>query len=89
MLQATDDLRTKWQHNHNPGEPVDCICEYKAHQHLLSRGILLQKGGMYEVPKDHEWSDEDSSALDFLCDEWDYGWDYGPARNISAPSGET
>lgn len=70
MPQATRELQERWQHN----EYMDRI----AIKHLLDRGYGIALGIVVKpstVGSDFEPTEEDYSAIDYLCQEWDYGWD--------------
>jgi len=42
-------------------------------QHLHDRGYGETPSGLLVPPRDHEASDDDNSALNYLFLEWDYG----------------
>jgi hypothetical protein len=68
MPQATRELQEKWDH--------DKQMDAKAYDHLRSKDFQLSTG-MIIAPPGYTPTDEDYSAIDYLCQEWDYGWD-GP-----------
>lgn len=43
-------------------------------QHLHDRGYGETRGGLLVPPRDHEASDDDNSAINYLFLEWDYGF---------------
>lgn len=47
----------------------------KALDFLASFGIKPDRGGVIWVPNNVEITEEIGSALDYLCDEWDYCWE--------------
>lgn len=44
-----------------------------AQHHLQSRGFTLTKTWSWRPPWGHQFSDEDNSAINYLCWEWDFG----------------
>lgn len=70
MPQATDELRAKMQDYF--GDPVS---DSGPINYLLGRGFTFTRGGMIVSPKTYkEWCDWEEECIDFLCDEWDYGY---------------
>lgn len=71
MPQALDsqrDLMLKWF-----GDSID---EQGPMRFLLSRGYTFPRGGMIIKPTlSHTVSYEEGECVDFLCDEWDFGFD--------------
>ena len=63
MPTASDDLRERWGH---PDESV-------AEKFLELRGYELLKSWNWRVPENHTPTDDELSAVAYLCDEWDYG----------------
>lgn len=41
---------------------------------LEKHGIKCDKNFYFIVPKDHNLTDDECTCLDYMCDEWDYGW---------------
>jgi hypothetical protein len=72
MPTAPESDRARWRHEHD-GDP-ECICETKAHEHLMAAGVKL-RNGVYCVPADLDLDSAGRSALRFLILEWDYWWD--------------
>lgn len=68
MPQATDKLRNLW----NDDDGVDDV---KATRHLQERGFIFTRGGMIVASVDHEFTEKDYSAIDYMFQEWDYGYD--------------
>lgn len=68
MPQATRELQLAWDH--------DRQMDRKAYRHLLCAGFDLQTG-VVKAPAGYTPTEIDYSAIDYLCQEWDYGWD-GP-----------
>jgi len=66
MPQGPRELHEKWQDDGN------------ALTHLLDRRGFRCRWGIILQPQGHTNSDEDESAIAYLCMEWDYG--YQPAR---------
>ncbi len=65
MPQASDELRAAW-----PGMDTEAL------EHLAARGWYMQPFGVYRRPKHaHVISLREYSALEYLCDEWDYAFD--------------
>jgi hypothetical protein len=46
-------------------------------RHLSLAGFTFPKGGIIRAPEGYTPTDDDYSAIDYLCQEWDYGWE-GP-----------
>jgi hypothetical protein len=66
MPQATRELQIAWDH--------DAQMDGKALKHLRDRGFTFESGII--IPPDGETPTElDFSAIDYLCQEWDYGWE--------------
>ncbi len=71
MPQATDEQREKWGGYGGVGED-------KAMRHLAAKGFTFTGGGMIVAPAGWVWNDDKSDcwgAVEFLCDEWDYGYE--------------
>ncbi|HSW91768.1 MAG TPA: hypothetical protein VLG09_03930 [Candidatus Saccharimonadales bacterium] len=66
MPQATRELQIAWDHDNQ--------MDAKALTHLKKQGYSF-KGGMIRAPDGADPTDEDYSAIDYLCQEWDYGWE--------------
>lgn len=66
MPQATDELRAKWG---NGGDE-------EAWTQLA--GKTVEVAGMISFRKGYEPTEDDLSAVEYLCQEWDYG--YKPAN---------
>jgi len=64
--QATDELRAKWGGDMGVGED-------KAMKFLAERGWREIGNGMMLAPPGERTQDE-WEALDFLCQEWDFGY---------------
>lgn len=67
MPQATQELRDKWDH--------DTYMEKLAWDHLRKRGFTYTRGGIIQAPEDHTFIQDDWDAIDYMCQEWDYGWE--------------
>lgn len=75
MPQASDELRAKMKDCF--GDPVS---DEGPIAYLLERGFKFLRGGVIVPPKPYkEWCDWEADCIDFLVDEWDYGYE---------PSGE-
>lgn len=68
MPQATDKLRIAWNDD-------DGIDDVKATRYLQERGFIFTRGGMIVASFDHEFNEKDYSAIDYMFQEWDYGYD--------------
>lgn len=68
MPQATDKLRLLW----NDEDGVDDV---QATRYLLDRGFIFSRGGMIVASVDHVFNEKDYSAIDYMFQEWDYGFD--------------
>lgn len=69
MPQATDEQRAlmeKWF-----GDSVDMRGPYAF---LMSRGYRDDRGMIVPPVPSHKVSREEGECIDFLCDEWDFGW---------------
>ncbi len=42
---------------------------------FLEKGFNLSRGGIYSPKYNHKPTREEYSAIDYLCNEWDYGYD--------------
>lgn len=63
MPQASDEQRAEWG-----------ISEDRAMRHLDERGFVLGRDWYWRKPSpDYVMTAKDWSAIDFLCDEWDFG----------------
>ena len=74
MPQATDELRDRWGGEQGVGED-------KAYNHLKARGFVFTRGGMIHPPSDYDHKTDTTDcegAIDFLVDEWDYGYSPTP-----------
>jgi hypothetical protein len=83
MPQATDEQRIEWGGESGVGDD-------KAIRHLLKRGFVFTRGGIIHPPEDYDCRNDPTDcegAIDFLCDEWDYGYDKNPTTevNVFAP----
>ena len=75
MPQATDELRARWGGR-------DGIGEDKALKHLAGHGFKLSRGGIIYPPIGFDPKDDPTDcmgAVNFLCDEWDYGYEETPS----------
>ena len=64
---ASDKLRERWWPPDDDGKPW---------RHLRTNfDLSIPDGIIRKLRADYQPTDEDYSALDFLCDEWDYGWE--------------
>lgn len=68
MPQATRELQVAWDHD----EHMDS----KALDHLKAAGFEFRSGTI-RAPAGYTPDGRDYSAIDYLCQEWDYGWE-GP-----------
>lgn len=66
MPQATQELRDRWDH--------DTYMEKLAWDHLRKRGFTFDRSGMIKAPKGYDPTEDDYSAIDYMCQEWDYAW---------------
>lgn len=66
MPQATEELRQKWGGVRGVGED-------KAIGHLLKRGYTLTSDYCWFKPIEIDITLDDTEAIDFLIQEWDYG----------------
>lgn len=62
MPQATEELRAQW-----PGGDTE------AWAHLAKSGFIDDEG-LIKAPSGYEPTERDYSAIDYLCQEWDYAW---------------
>jgi hypothetical protein len=67
MPSASDELRAEWG-----GQ--DGIGEDKAMAFLKEKGWHLSETWYYNHPTGHEPTEEEWRALDFLIQEWDFGY---------------
>lgn len=73
MPQASEELRKEWGGANGVGED-------KAESYLLSKGYTLSPGWLWILPSsDHIPTEEETAAMCFLIEEWDYG---GYVKNI-------
>lgn len=70
MPQATEALRTRWDHYNK--------LDRKAIAHLRQVNFTWLKG-IIRPPEGYQPTSDDYSAIDYLCQEWDYGYDPSPA----------
>ena len=63
MPQGPAELHEKWED------------DGRAIQHLLDKGFRTSRGGVIYHPDGIKPDDEARSAIDYLCLEWDYGYD--------------
>lgn len=66
MPQASDEDRAKWGGHQGVGED-------KAMEHLEGRGYKLLRSWNWRPPLGMAMSQDDSEAMQFLIDEWDFG----------------
>lgn len=66
MPQATKELQLAWDHDNQ--------MDGKAMRHLIDRGFTFDRG-MIIAPEGETPTELDFSAIDYLCQEWDYGWE--------------
>lgn len=69
MPQATDEQRAlmeRWF-----GDPIDDGGPYRF---LMARGYTEKAGWLFKPTPSHTVSLEEGACIDFLCDEWDFGW---------------
>jgi hypothetical protein len=65
--RASQELMNRWF-----GHPV---ADYGPMKFLQMRGWIFTRGGMIEPPVSaHNPSVYELACIDFLCDEWDYGY---------------
>lgn len=67
MPQAPANLRDQWAD------------DFAAHDHLRGK-IVVTRAGIIHPREGVTLSELDHSAVDYLCLEWDYGYDSRPAR---------
>jgi hypothetical protein len=70
MPQASDDdrdLMLKWF-----GDAIDMVGPYKF---LRARGYRERAGVLIKPTPAHTISEYEAACIDFLCDEWDFGFD--------------
>lgn len=71
MPQASDELRAKM--NDYFGDPID---DSGPINYLLKRGFIFTQQGIILPPTPYkEWCDWEADCIDFLADEWDYGYE--------------
>lgn len=63
MPQASDELRARW--GIAPERAMNALSPSRFEN---DNGLIRPKQGV--IPTEEEYS-----AIDFLCDEWDYAWD--------------
>lgn len=66
MPQADPALRAEWEDG--PG-----TAEENALVHLEGNGFVLTEKWTWRKPKGHVLSARDWSAIQYMCDDWDYG----------------
>ena len=66
MPQATRELQETWDH--------DTYMDKLAIDHLRKRGFTFSKG-LIVAPDGETPTEKDFSAIDYLCQEWDYAWE--------------
>ena len=71
MPQATRPLQEKWDHDNQ--------MDAKAITHLKNAGFEM-KSGIIRAPAGYTPTEDDYSAIDYLCQEWDYGWEGLPEK---------
>lgn len=66
MPQASEELRNKF-----PGMDTQAI------NYLEQRGFKCGKDFVWRPPSMfHNLTQHDKDAIDYLCDEWDYGYEH-------------
>lgn len=71
MPQATDELRAKMKDYFG-----DEISDAGPIAYLLERGFKFTRGGIILPPTPFkEWVDWEADCINFLADEWDYGYE--------------
>lgn len=79
MPQATNEQRAlmqKWF-----GDPID---DYGPMKFLYAHGYNDQAGMWYKPTPSHTVSMFEWECLNFLCDEWDYGYNFRGQSNETA-----
>lgn len=72
MPQASQELRDKF-----PGDDQEAFA-------VLEENFLTSRGGIiYPIHPEHTMSKREVDAIDYLCDEWDYGYSPTGALNVS------
>ena len=66
MPQATRELQERWQH--------DDFMDAKAIEHLMPN-FSLKSGWICRKDIDYSPTADDVSAINYLCQEWDYYWE--------------
>jgi hypothetical protein len=67
MPQATRELQIRWNH--------DQVMDSDATNHLLNSGNFYFSKGIIKAIPGYQPTPDDYSAIDYLCQEWDYGWE--------------
>lgn len=70
MPTATDELREKMRKMF--GDPLD---DGPPYNFLKEKGFTEKAGVLFAPRPDYMVSQEEYDCIDFLCDEWDYGWE--------------
>ena len=50
------------------------MTEYKAIEIIDNAPMIFEKDGMITCPKLYDIKDDEMEALEYLCNEWDYGF---------------
>lgn len=69
MPQGPAELHEYWESKSDKGG------DDAAMTHLLDNRGFRCRNGIILQPKGHVNSEEDNSAIDYLCMEWDYGYE--------------
>lgn len=70
MPSATDESREAMRKMFG-----NLVCDREPHDFLRSHGYT-DKAGMLRPPKpDHMVTTDEWACIEYLCDEWDYGFD--------------
>lgn len=62
MPQATNEQRARW-----PGSDQQAI------KFLEDAGYVLTRNWKWIIPKNHKPTEREYDAMDYMCNEWDFG----------------
>ena len=71
MPQASDELRAKMDSYFDNGG----INDYDPFAFLIGHGYSEKRGIIYRPHNEHIPTKKEWDCIEFLCDEWDYGYD--------------
>src|SRR5258708_4858004 len=70
MPTASNEIREEMRKMF--GDPIDDLGPIK---YLMDRGYTEKQNGMLRPPLNHIPTDEEWACIEFLCDEWDFGYE--------------